>query len=267
MTLAMNTVHQGDCLDLLRQLPDGSIGLVVTSPPYNLGLVGTMTKGGKGHVWRNPVLLTDGYADDPHRDALPRAEYVRQQREMLAECMRALKANGAIYYNHKFRIIDGRLIDHRDILDGLPVRQIIIWDRGCGFNTNPSSYTSCYEVIYLIAQPDFRLAKPSYYGMRRKRTGPPEGGNTGDVWRININSSIRGRPYNPHPAAWPLELPRRCILTSGTPGPVLDPYLGSGTTALAAIECGVPWIGFERSPEYVEMARERIARAQLTLSL
>ena len=74
----------------------------------------------------------------------------------------------------------------------------------------------------------------------------------GCVWRINQESN------NAHPAPFPLELAQRCIQAVGE-GPILDPFMGSGTTALAAESLGVEWIGIDQSPEYIEMAKERIS--------
>lgn len=154
--------------------------------------------------------------------------------------MRLLRSDGAIFYNHKWRVQRGLLQDRADILDGFPVRQIIIWHRSGGINFNPGYFLPNYEVIYLIAKPEFRLA--------------PKANSMGCVWRFDQESG------NPHPAPFPIELPARCIAAVGD-GPVLDPFLGSGTTALAAEQAGIPWIGIEQSPEYVAMARARIQNA------
>mgnify|MGYP001106064595 CR=1 FL=1 len=71
------------------------------------------------------------------------------------------------------------------------------------------------------------------------------------MWRINQESS------NPHPAPFPLELAEKCIEAVGE-GPVLDPFIGSGTTAIAAENYGLEWIGIDQSPEYLSMAGARI---------
>ena len=100
--------------------------------------------------------------------------------------MRVLTPEGAIFYNHKWRVQKGLLQDRTDIVDGFPVRQIIIWQRSGGFNHNPGYFLPTYEVVYLIAKPGFRLA--------------PKAGGVGDVWRIRQD---RG---NPHPASFPVDL-------------------------------------------------------------
>ena len=101
-----------------------------------------------------------------------------------------------------------------------------------------------YEVVYLITKPEFKLA--------------PKANAQGDVWAIAQESR------NPHPAAYPLELAQRCI--ESTPGGiVLDPMIGSGTTAIAAEIAGRDWIGMEVSKAYCQLANERILASRRRL--
>lgn len=119
---------------------------------------------GRGSKWTN-ALLRDGY--DKHDDAMPHDKYVKWQRSCLSEMMRVLRSDGAIFYNHKWRVQKGLIQNRQDIVNGFPVRQIIIWQRSGGINFNPGYFLPTYEVI---AKPDFKLAR---------------GANTlGDVWRI-----------------------------------------------------------------------------------
>ena len=230
-----NRIHQGDCLEIMGSMPAKSVGVVVTSPPYNLkNSTGNGLKDGRGGKWPNAGLI-EGYAD--HDDSMPYAEYVEWQRECLDAMMRVLRDDGAVFYNHKWRVQNGLLQDRAEIVDGFPVRQIIIWQRQGGFNHNPGYFLPTYEVIYLIAKPKFFLA--------------PKTGGIGDVW------SIPPARNNPHPAPFPVELARRCI-TSTTARVVLDPFMGSGTVAVAAQGCGRNWVGIELSEEYCRMAESRI---------
>jgi site-specific DNA-methyltransferase (adenine-specific) len=154
---------------------------------------------------------------------------------MLTEMMRVLRPDGAIFYNHNWRVQKGLLQDRADIVSEFPVRQIIIWQRAGGINFNPGYFLPTYEVIYLIAKPGLRLtAKASALG---------------DVWRIPQELD------NPHPAPFPLELAERALRSTNAEI-VLDPFLGSGTTALAARNIGRDWIGIELSPEYCVMAED-----------
>ena len=153
--------------------------------------------------------------------------------------MRLLTDDGAIFYNHKWRVQNGLLQDRSDIVKDFPVRQIIIWERAGGFNFNTQYFLPTYEVIYLICKPEFKL------------TGEMAS-DIGDVWQINQERK------NEHPAPFPVEIPKRCIETTGAKI-VLDPFIGSGTTAVAAQMLGVDWIGIEISEEYCRMANERIS--------
>ena len=221
----------------MRLLPDESIDAVVTSPPYNLkNSTGNGMKDGRGGKWSNARLLS-GY--DDHHDAMPHDEYVAWQRACLTEMYRLLKPTGAIFYNHKWRVQAGLLQDRSDIVEGFPVRQIIIWRRKGGINFNPGYFLPTYEVIYLIAKPEFKLA--------------PKANAYGDIWEFTQEMK------NDHPAPFPLSFASRCV-ASTTGQVILDPFMGSGTTALAAIDNERDYIGIELSESYTKLARERIKK-------
>jgi site-specific DNA-methyltransferase (adenine-specific) len=242
-----NRIYVGDCLEVMREWADGCVDCIVTSPPYNLlnssgnGMHQKFRGSRRNSKWHGAALV-EGYGD--YKDNMPEGAYVGWQHLCLHQMYRLLKPTGAIFYNHKWRVQDGRLQERREILDGLPVRQIIIWQRAGGFNFNKGYFVPTYEVIYLIAGPEFELQ--------------PGTNALGDVW------SITQEYGNPHPAPFPEELARRCIAAGSPPnGIVLDPFLGSGTTAVAAERLGRQWVGIELSPEYAEMARKRTAQMGL----
>jgi site-specific DNA-methyltransferase (adenine-specific) len=238
----LNKVHCGDCEELLNKMPVGSVGLIVTSPPYNLRLsTGNGMKDGRGGKWENAALIK-GYSN--HDDAMPYDDYVAWQRRCLTAMMRVLRQDGAIFYNHKWRVQAGQLQDRADIVTRFPVRQIIIWQREGGINFNAGYFLPTYEVIYLICKPDFKLA--------------PKANAVGDVWRIPQEAN------NPHPAPFPIELAQRCI-ESTTARVILDPFMGSGSTAIAAEACKRDWIGVEVSKDYCKLANERIRAARRLL--
>ena len=228
-------IHTGDCIEVMGQMPARSIDLIVTSPPYNIkNSTGNGLKNGSGGKWPQAELIK-GYA--AHDDAMPHQEYVTWQRNCLDAMMRVLRDDGAIFYNHKWRIQGGLLQDRADILEGFPVRQIIIWRRNGGINFNPGYFLPTYEVIYIIAKPNFKLA--------------PKANAQGDVWHIPQEAK------NPHPAPFPVELAQRCIESTNAQI-VLDPFIGSGTTAIAAETARRGWIGIDISADYCRIARERI---------
>jgi len=238
-TISVNKVHCGDCIALMDKMQVGSVGLIVTSPPYNLrNSTGNGLKDGLGGKWENAQLV-DGY--ESHADDMPHDQYVKWQLACLTSMMRVLREDGAIFYNHKWRVQDGLLQDRSDIVKGFPVRQIIIWQRAGGLNFNSGYFLPTYEVIYLICKPAFLLT--------------PKANAWGDVWQIPQVTD------NPHPAPFPVELARRCIESTDAEL-VVDPFMGSGTTAIAAEVCNRSWIGIDISPDYCKMASQRIRAAK-----
>jgi modification methylase len=235
LTQWLGKVHCGDCVELMDKMPAESVGLVVTSPPYNLrNSTGNGMKNGSGGKWPKAQLIK-GYKG--HSDDMPHEEYVKWQRDCLISAMRILRNDGAIFYNHKWRVQAGLLQDRSDIVKDFPVRQIIVWQRAGGINFNKGYFLPTYEVIYLICKPDFVLA--------------PKANAIGDVWEITQADN------NPHPAPFPIELAQRCI-ESTTAKIIFDPFMGSGSTAIAAELCGRKWIGTEISKDYCKIAVERI---------
>lgn len=123
----INKIICGDSLTIMKQIPDASIDLVVTSPPYNLkNSTGNGMKDGRGGKWAGAALV-NGY--NHYDDNMPHGEYAKWQRECLNEMLRLIKEDGAIFYNHKWRVQAGLLQNRQDIVSGLPVLQIIIWRR------------------------------------------------------------------------------------------------------------------------------------------
>lgn len=225
----------GDCLSVMRSMPDSSVDLVVTSPPYNLkNSTGNGMKCGKGGKWSKAALI-NGYAT--YDDNMPYDEYCKWQKECLQEMYRLIKDTGAIFYNHKWRVQDGLIQDRREIVQDFPIRQIIIWRRKGGINFNPGYFLPTYEVIYLIAKKNFKLA--------------PKANRFGDVWEFTQEMK------NEHPAPFPVALIDR-IIGSTTAQVILDPFMGSGTTAVAAQGLGRHFVGIEISEKYCNMARKRV---------
>ena len=191
-------------------------------------------KDGRGGKWQNAALV-NGYKD--HDDNMPYDEYIKWQRNCLLEMLRLIPNNGAIFYNHKWRVQGGLIQDRREIIEGFPVRQIIIWKRKGGINFNPGYFLPTYEVIYLIAKKDFKLA--------------PKANRYGDIWEFMQENN------NIHPAPFPVQLIDR-IISSTTAKIILDPFMGSGTTAIAAIKNNRNFVGIEKSKEYCLYSQKRV---------
>lgn len=225
----------GDSLRVMKNMPSESLDLIVTSPPYNLkNSTGNGMKDGRGGKWSSAALI-DGY--DNYDDDMPYDQYVAWQRECLSEMLRLIKDDGAIFYNHKWRVQAGLLQDRQEIVSGFPVRQIIIWKRKGGINFNAGYFLPTYEVIYMIAKPKFKLA--------------PKANRHGDVWEIPQERN------NSHPAPFPEALVDR-IIGSTNAQLILDPFMGSGTTAVVAQRLGRDFIGIDISPTYCKQSIERL---------
>ena len=239
-------LYCGDCREILPRLAAASVDLIFTSPPYNLGTSPggcgsgfyTPSRGGRSATkWSN----FNGY--DIHDDAMPMEEYITWQRETLAQLWTVAGETGAIFYNHKPRLVFGQMWSPLDLNPGLPLRQIITWDRGGGIALGDGHYCPGYEWILLFAKPYFRL-------MNRAASA------IGDVWRIRFETERNG-----HPAPFPVELPLTAIETVQCQT-VLDPFCGVGSTLVAAKQAGKSAIGIELNPDYCAMAVQRLERSQ-----
>src|ERR1035437_9246362 len=231
-----NKIICGNCLEVMKDIPDSSIDLIVTSPPYNLKInriKKEISKNWKGKS-NNSKLQSASY--DIHNDYMPDDEYLIWQKNVLAECLRVIKDTGAIFYNQKWRVQKGEYKMRLDIIEGLPLRQIIIWAKPGGINFSETFFLPTFEPIYIIAKPKFRL--------------PPKINAYGDVWSITTERKSW------HPAAFPIELAARCIQAT-TGDLILDPFSGSGTTAVAAKQLGKKYIGIDISEDYCKKAEER----------
>ena len=244
--LEKNKIYQIDALKGLKQLDDNSIDVIITSVPYNkLGLKeGKFTKKGKTNKWVAQIE----YDNNAQNDNMPEDEYQKWQIEILEECKRVLKPRGSIFYNHKNRIYKGKIVSPYEWLlkTSLNIRQEIIWDRGSTQNVNTCRYLPITELIFWLTKNDsvdFYRGKDLQY--------------KNEVWRFPFKANTA------HPAPYPIDLPNAvldCIPPNedGSPKLVLDPFMGSGTTAVSAINHGFDYIGFELFQQYIEMANKRI---------
>lgn len=249
----------GDCLDLLRQMPGDAVKLVVTSPPYNLGKT---------------------YETRLHLD-----EYLAQQRAVITECVRVLHVRGSICWQVGNYVDNGEIIPLDVVLYpifaslGLHLRNRIVWHFGHGLHAS-KRFSGRYEVILWFTKSNdytFNLDAvrvPQRYPQKRHFKGPnkgelsgnPLGKNPSDVWEIpNVKANHVEKTI--HPCQFPVELIERLVLALTDPDDwVFDPFMGVGTTAIAALMHGRRAAGAEIMPEYIALARERIysaARGQL----
>ena len=236
------TVYHGDCLTVMREMADESVDIVVTSPPYNMGLV----PGGNGRGMYRPGAsnkagrFREGYG--AHDDAMDQDAYDAWQREILAECWRVSRL--AVFYNHRPRVEHGLLRDPLSNSFGIPLRQRIIWNRGTGIDVNLRAFCTRGEYILFFAKPEMLLTSHAASGM-------------GDVWDLGIEYGVKD-----HPAPFPVSLPTRCIEATGAQS-VLDPFAGSGSTLRAAADLHIEGIGIELEAKFCDLAVSRLAQGSL----
>lgn len=245
-------LYHGDCREILPHV--SPVGLVVTSPPYNLGAspwphLGNWKQGdsaGGKSKWRNGSDAASGIQYLEHEDAMPWPQYVEWQQEVILALWAKLTDKGAIFYNHKPRVIGAKLWTPFDLIpEGVDIRQLVIWKRPGGLNFNPTAFVPTHEWIMVLAKPDFRLKSRGVSGL-------------GDVWEMTPDK-------NPHPAPFPKALPAKAIESTNATS-VLDPFAGSGTTLRAAKDAGIKCIGIEKSERYCEMAVDRLRQQVLSFA-
>ncbi len=244
-------VYPGDCLDLLKSIPDESLQLVVTSPPYNIG---------KEYEKRLDLDL-----------------YLQQQAQVISECVRALSPRGSICWQVGNYVDRGAIIPLDTVLYpifsnlGLRMRNRIIWHFEHGLHCS-RRFSGRYETIIWLTKSDdyiFNLDPvrvPQKYPGKKHFKGPkagryscnPLGKNPGDLWVIPNVKSNHIEKTN-HPCQFPVELIERLVLSLTNEGDwVLDPFLGTGTSVIAAIRHKRRGVGAETVSKYVELARQRI---------
>ena len=236
----INTIFQGDVLEVLKTLPDESIDMDVTSPPYN------KKKNKKG------VLVKDiKYSDI--EDHLDEDLYQKQQVEILNELYRVIKTGGSFFYNHKVRWEEGKMIHPMEwvIKSNWILKQEIIWDRSIAANIRGWRFWQVEERIYWLYKP-----------IKKKDNGDEllsKHALLTSVWRLR--PEMKKETVSNHPAPFPIEIPTRCIysiLDNKKECVIIDPYMGSGTSAIASKLLGHHYIGIELSKEYIENTKNRI---------
>jgi adenine-specific DNA-methyltransferase len=248
-------LYEGDCLEILPQIPDGAVKLVVTSPPYNLG--------------------------KPYETRLDLDEYTDQQRRVIEECVRVTSDRGSICWQVGNYVDNGEIVPLDIVLFpafaslGLQLRNRIMWHFGHGLHAS-KRFSGRYEVIMWFTKSDryaFHLDDvrvPQKYPRKRHFKGPkkgqlsgnPLGKNPSDVWDIP-NVKANHVEKTAHPCQFPVELVERLVLAMTDKGDwVLDPFMGVGSAAIAALMHERRAIGAEIIPEYVQIARERVALAE-----
>lgn len=237
--MKLDYIEKGDCLELMKKIPDNSVDLIITSPPYNKGFWSSNRNINNYSFFKTKSRkITYGEFDDN----LSPKDYEKQQRDFLTECIRVIKPTGSIFYNH-IDILNKHQTIHPTWVYDFPLKQIIIWNRKNTPKLDKSYFFPITEYIFWI-QKD----KKSRTTFNRKNAMFNK-----NIWDINPDKN------NEFPAPFPIELPINCILSTTNEGDiVLDPFMGSGTTMVAALKTNRHYIGFELETECFNMAHKRI---------
>lgn len=251
--LPLNEIYLGDCLKLLKSLPDESVDLVVSSPPYNLG------------------------KEYEAKQALE--NYLQEQTVVLRECSRILKNTGSLFWQIGAFSNKGMLIplDIRffPILEscGLIPKNRIVWARQHGLHAR-KKFSCRHETLLWFTKSDnyiFNLDairvpqkyqnKKHYKGNRKGELScNPDGKNPGDIWLFR-NVKHNHEEQTIHPCQFPEDMIARIILsTTNKNNIVFDPYMGSGTVAVVAQDYERNFIGAELEPKYHQVALRRLSK-------
>ncbi|GAB5507332.1 MAG: site-specific DNA-methyltransferase [Rhizobiaceae bacterium] len=240
-----------DNLDFMLKLPDECMQLIVTSPPYNIG---------KSYERRSPL-----------------ESYVEGQEAVIDECMRLLRPGGSICWQVGNHVVDGEVFPLDIILyplfrkHGLSLRNRIVWHFEHGLHCK-NRLSGRHETILWFTKGDnyvFNLDPirvPSKYPGKKHFKGPnagklsgnPLGKNPSDVWVFpNVKNNHVEKTI--HPCQFPVELVERLVLSLTDAGDtVFDPYMGVGSSIVAALKHGRSGFGCDITSEYVTIARQRV---------
>jgi site-specific DNA-methyltransferase (adenine-specific) len=244
----LNQVYCEDALAGLARIPDGAVDLILTDPPYNLG---------------------KDYGNASDQQTVE--EYLRWTEQWIAAALPKLKPNGSLYIFLTWRFSPEIFVM---LKKRMTMMNEIIWDRRVpSMGGSVRSYSSVHDTVgFFVARKDYYFDLDAVripYDAETKKARSRSifigakwlevGYNPKDVW--SVSRLHREHPERAdHPTQKPLEIIERMVKASCPPGGVvLDLFMGSGTTALAARRCGRHFVGFELNPEYCAIIAERLA--------
>lgn len=229
---------------------------MVTSPPYNINI-------NYGHKYENGKKVDS--KGKKYKDNLEEEEYREMIKNVISETKRVLKDNGQIWLNIKNRYDKGNIIPPFWIMEyfqDMYLKNIVIWNFDWGGSTN-KRFCSRYEYVffftkdkddYIFNLDDVKIPALNYRPDRYKSQLK----NPSDVWKISLVSGNLSERTE-HPAQYPEELIERIILTGSNEGDlILDPFMGSGTTAVVAKKLNRNYVGYETEESYIKIADKRL---------
>jgi modification methylase len=248
--LPFDEILMGDCIAEMARLPDKSVDMIFADPPYNLQLGGDLFRPEGGRV--------DAVDDEWDKfDSL--AAYDGFTREWLAEARRILKDNGTIWvigsYHNIFRV--GALLQDAEFW----ILNDVIWRKANPMpNFRGTRFTNAHETLIWCAKDEKARYTFNYRAMKALNDDLQMRSD----WVLPICSGQERAKdedgVKAHPTQKPEALLYRILLACTKPGDVvLDPFFGTGTTGAVARRLGRRWIGIEREPSYVQVAKQRIA--------
>lgn len=239
-TIEINTVYNENCLLTMSKMPDKFVDLVITSPPYNMR---TRIRNGEYTTREKSEHFSKKYKH--FGDDLPIDEFYSFHSEVLRELLRVAKI---VCYN--FQIVTGSKEAFFKIIGDFnrDIKDIIVWDKGSG---QPAMHgmvlNSCYEMILILE--DDKKAGRVIQNARFER------GTKDNILRIGRGERV----IDEHGASFPEKLAGELIESfSDKGGLVYDPFMGTGTTGVAAVKKDRKYIGSEIVPMYAKKALERI---------
>jgi DNA modification methylase len=255
-TVPLNQILHGDCIEILRSLPEDSVDLIFADPPYNLQL--------RNDLYRPNMTKVDAVNDgwDKFEGF---AEYDTFTREWLSACRHVLKDTGTIWvigsYHNIFRV--GKIM--QDV--GFWILNSVIWEKPNPMpNFKGVRFTNSHEVlIWAVKSKDTKYTF-NHHTMKHLNDDRDGGLQMRADWYLPLATGkerIRINGTKVHPTQKPESLLYRVIMASSNPGDVvLDPFFGTGTTGAVARKLGRSWIGIERDKKYIRVARKRIEAVQ-----
>lgn len=253
LDLPLDSVLRGDCIESLRRLPPASVHAVFADPPYNLQL--------KGALRRPDDSLVDAVDEEWDRfDDL--AAYDRFTREWLTECRRVLRRDGTIWVMGAYHNIFRLGVALQDL--GFWILNDVVWRKSNPMpNFRGRRFTNAHETLIWAARGEESRYRFNYAAMKAMNDDKQMRSD----WLIPLctgGERLRGEDGRKlHPTQKPEALLHRVILSCTAPGEViLDPFLGTGTTAAVAKRLGRRYIGLEREDAYADAAEARLAAVE-----
>lgn len=252
MTLPLDTILSGDCVEVLNRLPAASVDLIFADPPYNLQL--------KQELYRPNMTRVDA-VDDAWDQFEDFAAYDVFTRAWLSACRRVLKDTGTIWvigsYHNIYRV--GAILQET----GYWILNDLVWVKSNPMpNFRGVRFANAHETLIWAQKTQGAPYIFNYHAMKALN----EDLQMRSDWTLPICSGaerIRVKGEKAHSTQKPEALLYRVILSSSNPGDiVVDPFFGSGTTGAVAKRLRRRWIGIERDPAYIDVAQSRINAVQ-----